>query len=96
MAIQLTQIEYEELYTLEYSRYSEQNKMSPWHIDTLDRTLKKNMEDCITGRTGKNVWMVIMVGTHQQCKDALYAMERIKKNANNGVQPTRPAAPIEQ
>lgn len=56
-----------ELWTLEHSQYSEDNKLFPFHVQTLKETVEDNMRDYLHNNRGQNKWQVIFVGTQEQC-----------------------------
>ena len=63
------------LFTLEHGQWSEDQGLNPWHVDTLERTIRKNRQDCIDNRTGPNKWQLVFLGTSEEC---FAELERLK------------------
>ena len=56
-----------QLWGVEYSEYSKQKGMYPFHVDTLDRLVKQGFEDMISNGRGENKWCLVFCGSEHQC-----------------------------
>lgn len=63
-------------YALEYSQYSMDNDMYPFHIDTLSKAIKGNLADCLCNNRKENKWQIIYIGTEEGCYKMLETVKQ--------------------
>ena len=56
-----------QIYSLEYSRHSDENGMYPFHIGPLWDAVKHNLSDFYHNNRGENKWQIIYIGDIKDC-----------------------------
>lgn len=68
-----------QLWALEHSQYSEDQRMYPWHISPLKDALNGNLRDCQYNNRGSNKWQIVFIGpSPEACNDAITRLKTWK------------------
>lgn len=66
-------------YTIEYSQYSNDNGMYPFHVGTLKKALEDNLRDYYHHNRQENKWQIIYTGSYEDCHRELAKLQKIKQ-----------------
>lgn len=69
----------EHLYAIEYSQYSNDNDMYPFHIGTLKKAIEDNLVDYYHNNRQENKWQIIYIGGFEDCHLKLAALQKEKE-----------------
>jgi hypothetical protein len=69
----------QELYSVEYSQYSEDNDMYPWHITPVHQALNDNVKDFLHNTRKLNKWQIVFIGSWEACHARIDELIRAKK-----------------
>ena len=56
---------------LEFSQYSKDREMYPYHVMELDQAIRDNMQDSLYNNRGSNKWQIIFIGSIEHCSNMI-------------------------
>lgn len=71
-----------ESYALEYSQYSADKGLFPFHYGPLGDALRHNLIDFWTNQRGANKWQIIFIGSPADCQRVMDGLIARKKALN--------------
>lgn len=60
-----------QIYSIEYSQWSMDHNLFPWHWTTLEDAIHKNRIDMVHNNRGNNKWQIVFIGSLDACINEL-------------------------